>query len=58
MLRFLTLDVTYHELSGYWGGLNETAAWHALWWARFHGCQDVLDMVEPAETRSEDNQNR
>jgi len=31
MLRFLTLDVTYHELSGYWGGLNEAAAWHALW---------------------------
>ena len=30
VLRFLTLDVTYHELSGYWGGLNETAAWHAL----------------------------
>jgi hypothetical protein len=31
VLRFLTLDVTYHELSGYWGGLNEAAAWHALW---------------------------
>jgi hypothetical protein len=31
-LRFLTLDVTYHELSGYWGGLNEAAAWHALWY--------------------------
>ncbi|HEY5448594.1 MAG TPA: glycosyltransferase family 39 protein [Polyangia bacterium] len=31
-LRFLTLDVTYHELSGYWGGLNERAAWHALWY--------------------------
>ena len=30
-LRFLTLDVTYHELSGYWGGLNEPAAWRALW---------------------------
>ena len=30
-LRFLTLDVTYHELSGYWGGLNEPAAWQALW---------------------------
>jgi dolichyl-phosphate-mannose-protein mannosyltransferase len=29
--RFLTLDVTYHELSGYWGGLDERAAWHALW---------------------------
>jgi hypothetical protein len=31
ILRFLTLDVTYHELSGYWGGLNEPAAWRALW---------------------------
>src|SRR5262249_53512487 len=31
MLRFLTLDVTYHELSGYWGGLNEAPAWQALW---------------------------
>ncbi len=31
VLRFLTLDVTYHELSGYWGGLDEAAAWHALW---------------------------
>jgi dolichyl-phosphate-mannose-protein mannosyltransferase len=31
VLRFLTLDVTYHELSGYWGGLNEAAAWQALW---------------------------
>jgi hypothetical protein len=30
-LRFLTLDTTYHELSGYWGGLNEAAAWRALW---------------------------
>jgi len=23
--------VTYHELSGYWGGLDEPAAWQALW---------------------------
>jgi hypothetical protein len=30
-LRFLTLDLTYQELSGYWGGLNESAAWQALW---------------------------
>jgi hypothetical protein len=30
-LRFLTLDVSYHELTGYWGGLNEAAAWRALW---------------------------
>jgi len=31
VVRFLTLDVTYHELSGYWGGLHEPAAWRALW---------------------------
>jgi hypothetical protein len=31
-LRFLTLDTTYHELTGYWGGLDERAAWHALWY--------------------------
>jgi hypothetical protein len=30
-IRFLTLDVTYHELTGYWGGLDESAAWRALW---------------------------
>lgn len=30
-LRFLCLDTTYHELSGYWGGLDEAAAWRALW---------------------------
>jgi hypothetical protein len=30
-LRFLTLDTTYHELMGYWGGLDERAAWSALW---------------------------
>jgi ankyrin repeat protein len=26
------------------------AGWHALWWARFHGCQEVLDMVGPSRT--------
>jgi len=31
VLRLLTLDVTYHELTGYWGGLDEAAAWRALW---------------------------
>jgi hypothetical protein len=31
VLRVLTLDVTYHELTGYWGGLDEAAAWRALW---------------------------
>src|SRR5205823_438539 len=29
-LRFLTLDVTYHELSGYWGGPNEIACLKAV----------------------------
>ena len=24
----------------------------ALWWAKFHGCQEVLDLVEPSGTRS------
>lgn len=28
-LRFLTLDVTYHELSGYWGGPDEVACLEA-----------------------------
>ena len=31
VLRVLTLDVSYHELTGYWGGLDEAAAWRALW---------------------------
>ena len=30
-LRFLTLDVTYHELTGYWGGPDEVAALKAAW---------------------------
>lgn len=29
-VRFLTLDVTYHELSGYWGGPDEHACLRAL----------------------------
>jgi hypothetical protein len=29
-LRFLTLDVTYHELTGYWGGPDEWRCLHAL----------------------------
>lgn len=24
---------------------NTIAGWNALWWARFHGCQDVLTMI-------------
>jgi len=31
VIRLLSLDVTYHELTGYWGGLSEERAWHALW---------------------------
>jgi hypothetical protein len=23
------------------------AGWNALWWARFHGCYEVLEMVGP-----------
>jgi ankyrin repeat protein len=28
------------------------AGWHALWWARFHGCHDVLNMVGPSGLRT------
>jgi len=28
------------------------AGWHALWWAKFHGCHDVLNMVGPSGTRA------
>jgi hypothetical protein len=31
VVRLLSLDTTYHELTGYWGGLDEGRAWHALW---------------------------
>ncbi|SRR6266508_1296486 len=31
---------------------NTIAAWNALWWAKFHGCHDVLNMVEPAGMRT------
>jgi 4-amino-4-deoxy-L-arabinose transferase-like glycosyltransferase len=30
-LRFLTLDATYHELTGYWGGPDEVACLKAAW---------------------------
>jgi hypothetical protein len=30
-LRFLTLDVSYHELTGYWGGPDELRNVQALW---------------------------
>ena len=28
------------------------AGWNALWWARFHGCRDVLNMVGPSGMRA------
>ena len=31
VVRLLSLDTTYHELTGYWGGLDEGRAWQALW---------------------------
>jgi hypothetical protein len=31
-LRLLTTDVSYHELSGYWGGPDELRCLHSLWW--------------------------
>jgi ankyrin repeat protein len=27
------------------------AGWDALWWAKFHGCREVLDMVAPSGMR-------
>jgi len=31
---------------------NTIAAWNARWWARFHGCREVIDMIGPGEPRS------
>jgi len=31
---------------------DSIAGWQALWWAKFHGCQDVLNMVGPNGTRT------
>jgi hypothetical protein len=36
------------------------AGWHALWWARFHGCAEVLTLIGApprprAEGRGHDN---
>src|SRR5262249_52236934 len=28
------------------------AGWNALWWVRFHGCQEVIDLVAPGGVRS------
>jgi hypothetical protein len=30
--RFFTLDTTYHELMGYWGGLSDASSIHALFY--------------------------
>jgi ankyrin repeat protein len=30
---------------------NTVACWNALWWAKFHGCREVLDMVAPSGLR-------
>jgi hypothetical protein len=29
------------------------AGWHALWWARFHGCQEVITLVSPSRKRTD-----
>ena len=34
------------------------AGWNALWWARFHGCQEVLDLVAPISKRTKDARTR
>jgi len=34
------------------------AGWNALWWARFHGCQEVLDLVGPNIKRTKDARTR
>ena len=31
------------------------AGWNALWWAKFHGCQEVIDLVGPSELRTKRN---
>jgi len=28
------------------------AGWNALWWARFHGCQEVIDLVKSSGMRA------
>jgi len=34
-------------------GLPDTiAGWNALWWAKFHGCQDVINLVGPSGMRA------
>ena len=48
VVRFLSLDVTYHELTGYWGGPDELRCLHALWFGStprpFHPLR-VLDLI-------------
>jgi len=31
---------------------NTIAGWNALWWAKFHGCQEVIDLVGPSGLRA------
>jgi ankyrin repeat protein len=33
---------------------DSIAGWNALWWARFHGCQEVLNLVGRSGTRTRD----
>src|SRR2546430_2559163 len=27
---------------------NTIAGWNAIWWAKFHGCQEVINLVGPS----------
>ena len=47
-LRLLTTDVSYHELSGYWGGPDEWRCLKSLWWgtdARPHHPLRILGLI-------------
>jgi hypothetical protein len=47
-LRLLTTDVSYHELSGYWGGPDEWRCLHSLWFgteARPHHPLRILGLI-------------
>jgi hypothetical protein len=43
-LRMLTIDASYHELSGYWGGPNE-AACVRLWWQDRSGAFSIVRVI-------------
>ena len=34
---------------------NTIAAWNALWSAKFHGCQEVINLVGPTRMRARDD---